>query len=105
MKAKYVTVLVHNGITEKMDVTCFLHEAAVLKQVYGTDNITVADDLPNEAAVKIDAAEEYSRLAMLYGNEQKSGLPYVERAFGTFDPVGFTNAVEALLPAAAKAAK
>lgn len=109
MKAKFVIALVSRGMSEKVDVTCYLHEKAVLEQVHGAGNVVLEDGLPNEPLVEVVAAEEYNRLAMLYGNDPKTSLPYVERAFGIFDDAKFTADVEALLPApvapAAKAAK
>ena len=106
MKSKHVVVVVERSAMEKTPLSCYLHEVLLLKALHGASNVSIADDLPNEASVDVVAAEEYSRLAMLYGNDPKTSLPYVERAFGIFDDAKFTTDVEALLPApAAKAAK
>lgn len=79
MLAKYVTVNVRRDMAEIIGATVFEHEVEILRDLHGDSNVSETDK--EHEVVEIDAAEEFDRLAMVYGRNDEGQL-YVERCIG-----------------------
>lgn len=81
MEIKKVRVEVMRDPLCKISLEIGEHEVAVLQAVHGDAAVTVMEEIADTRPVD-DAAEEYSRLAQLYGYDNERRQTYAEIAYG-----------------------
>lgn len=82
MKIAFVVAVIERDMAEKVARIVMPHELPILELVHDKPISVDEKGEHNVAPQEVDPAEEYERLIRQYGEDPKSGLPYVERVFG-----------------------
>jgi hypothetical protein len=82
MQIPMMLVIIDRGPMEKIPRHVAEHEIPLLEMIHGGGSVRDSGE-PIDAVREIDSPEaEYERLLNTYGDDEKSGMPLVERVHG-----------------------
>lgn len=103
MKIPYVTAIIERDPMEKISRIVLPHEIPILEMVHNKAVHVDENHIPEVEPKEVEnPQDEYERLMGTYGDDPKTGIPYVERVFGNLSSFG--SALEELADKAGQSA-